>query len=60
MKRLEAAFAVLGREHFEAFLAQRVTERVTQIRVVVDENDPCHLRPSLPSASNVHREFTER
>jgi len=43
MERLEAAFAVLSRENLEAFLAQRVTERVTQIRVVVDENDPWHL-----------------
>jgi hypothetical protein len=60
VERLETALAVLGREYFEAFLAQRVTERVSQIRVVVDENDPCHLRPSLPSASNVHGKFTER
>jgi hypothetical protein len=33
---------------------------MTQIRVVVDEDDPCHLSPSLASAPNVHREFTRR
>jgi hypothetical protein len=33
---------------------------VTQIRVVVDQNEPCHLRPSLASAPNVHRAFTSR
>jgi hypothetical protein len=33
---------------------------MTQIRVVVDQNEACHLWPSLASASNVHRTFTSR
>jgi hypothetical protein len=33
---------------------------VTQIRVVVDQDEPCHCRPSLAAGSNVHRTLTTR
>jgi hypothetical protein len=33
---------------------------VTQIRVVVDQDESCHLRPRLASSSNVHGPFTPR
>jgi hypothetical protein len=33
---------------------------VPQIRIVVDQDEPCHVGPRLPAAPNVHRAFTPR
>ena len=55
-ERLKSALAILGGEHFKAFLSKRVAEGMTQIRVVVDDQQSRHGR----ATGNVKRNVAPR